>query len=81
VTWRVVSDWWDSAAVADSGPRETRAAAGLGARKAVFASLTSWGDGDSVQVELELFDDGGDPLPEPPARRSPWRSSGSSSTP
>jgi tetratricopeptide (TPR) repeat protein len=67
VTWRVVSDWWDSAAVADSGPRETRAAAGLGARKAVFASLTSWGDGDSVQVELELFDDGGDPLPEPPA--------------
>jgi tRNA A-37 threonylcarbamoyl transferase component Bud32/tetratricopeptide (TPR) repeat protein len=65
VHWRKTSDWWESAAIADSGPPETRAAAGLGARKAAFATLTSWGDGDSVQVELELFDDGGDPLPGP----------------
>ncbi len=62
-SWPRTSDWWESAAAADSGPPQMRAAAALGARKAAFATLTAWGEGDSVQVELELYDDGGDPLP------------------
>jgi tetratricopeptide (TPR) repeat protein/tRNA A-37 threonylcarbamoyl transferase component Bud32 len=64
VPWRVTSEWWDSATV-DLGPLEMRAAAGLGAHKAVLAKL--YGDGDSVQVELERYDDAGDPLPGLPA--------------
>ncbi|UCC84778.1 MAG: hypothetical protein JSW46_07615, partial [Gemmatimonadota bacterium] len=65
VPWPRMSDWFESAVVADSGPPEERAAAALGARKAVFAT-TTWGEGDSVRVELKLFDDRGEPFPGPP---------------
>ncbi|UCC83618.1 MAG: serine/threonine protein kinase, partial [Gemmatimonadota bacterium] len=53
VPWPTTFDWYESAVVADSGPPEKRAAAALGARKAVFAT-TTWGEGDSVRVELKL---------------------------
>ncbi|MGD2217966.1 MAG: serine/threonine-protein kinase [Gemmatimonadales bacterium] len=72
--WLKISDWWESAMVADLGPLQTRAAAELGARKAVFATCTSWGEGDSVQVDLQLYDDRGDPFPAlPPIIVSPAR--------
>jgi tRNA A-37 threonylcarbamoyl transferase component Bud32/tetratricopeptide (TPR) repeat protein len=62
VPWPRPSDWWDDAVTVDSGlPPKRRAAAGLGARKAAFVTVTPWGDGDSVEVELELYDDRGDP--------------------
>jgi tetratricopeptide (TPR) repeat protein len=58
-----MSEWWESAAEGDSGLPETRAAAGLGARRAAFAVLT--GHGDSVEVELKLYDEDGDQQPGP----------------
>jgi tetratricopeptide (TPR) repeat protein/tRNA A-37 threonylcarbamoyl transferase component Bud32 len=61
VPWQVVSDWWESAAASDSGPPHRRAAAALGARHAALARVI--GDGDSVEVELDIYDAGGDPLP------------------
>jgi tetratricopeptide (TPR) repeat protein len=62
VPWVVTDEWW-STAIGDTVPPEARAAAGLGARRAAHTTLS--GHGDSVEVELDIYDEDGDPLPGP----------------
>ncbi|MGD2154127.1 MAG: hypothetical protein PVG79_12725, partial [Gemmatimonadales bacterium] len=62
VPWVVADEWW-GAATGDTVPPEARAAAELDARLAAHTTLSAYGD--SVEVELEIYDQDGDPLPGP----------------
>jgi len=62
VPWVVTDEWWGDA-IRDTVPPEARAAAELEARLAAHTTLSAYGD--SVEVELEIYDEDGDPRPGP----------------
>ncbi|UCC73824.1 MAG: protein kinase [Gemmatimonadota bacterium] len=61
VPWLLSAEWWDSVSAAGVSLPDARVADALGARRAAFATL--WGYGDSVEVELSVYDAAGDLLP------------------
>jgi tRNA A-37 threonylcarbamoyl transferase component Bud32/tetratricopeptide (TPR) repeat protein len=59
----VTFQWWDSASAGAGAAPQARAAQALGARHAAFVTVSAYGD--SVEVELEIYDARGDPIPGP----------------